>query len=401
MSKKNDIQPETGARVRIGEHVTIYPRGKRRVWTADFHYIDAQGRRKHGRRSLGTKNGRTAEVKARKIEDELARGEYTPKPEPQAPETIESANAKFIDAKRTDACARKTIVKYEGELKRFARFAEEHGVRTLSAITLSLIDAYKAHRKDVDQLDSYSLYNHLIILKTMLKWCRKRQMIAADPLADLTMREPRRRRHPAARFEQVNAVLAKAAGEQLALLATLAFCGLRIGEARALRPQDVDLDGGVLHVRGRGDWGPKTEGSQRDVPIHARLLVILAAKPKGKGGTFFNAPPSRQYPAGDHGLNPREVNEQFQALAKGCGFAVGRDGQGLTLHALRRFFKTFCLDAGVPKPMVDAWMGHRDQSDMDFFYYDPAKSKEWIGRVPFGSPDEQEASRVRTSKPAA
>jgi integrase len=35
-----------------------------------------------------------------------------------------------------------------------------------------------------------------------------------------------------------------------------------------------------------------------------------------------------------------------------------------TLHSLRRFFKTFCMDAGVPKPMVDAWLGHADQGDM-------------------------------------
>ena len=46
-------------------------------------------------------------------------------------------------------------------------------------------------------------------------------------------------------------------------------------------------------------------------------------------------------------------------------------------------FKTFCLDAGVPKPMVDFWMGYRNQTDMDFFYYDPVKSGEWMHEAPF------------------
>ena len=158
---------------------------------------------------------------------------------------------------------------------------------------------------------------------------------------------------------------------------------MRIGEVVALRLQDVDLNEGIIHIRRCSDWDPKTEGSERDVPIHARLLAFLKTKPKGKGGWFFNAPASRLFPEGDHSLNPRDINAQFQALAKTRGFAVGRDDHGLTLHALHRFFNSFCLDAGVPKPMVDAWMGHQDQSDMDAFYYNSQKSKEWMARVPF------------------
>lgn len=395
-------QSEANSRVRIGEHVTIYARGKRRVWTADFHFTDVDGRRKHGRRSLGTKVRRTAETEALKLEQQLAAGELKPRTEFAEPEPIDSAVEKFMSAKRTDGCARKTLIKYQSELRNFAKYAaERQAVLALPQITLQTVDAYKAHRKEVDKLESYTLHNHLIIIKTWLKWCRKRRLLGSDPLADLTLRAPRRRRHPAATLEQVNAIFARASGEQLALLATLAFTGLRIGEAAALRPQDVDLDGGMLHVRGRGEWDPKTEGSHRDVPIHVRLLAVLLVKSKGKGGTFFNAPASVPFPAGDHPVNPRDINEQFQALARACGFAVRRDDRGLTLHALRRFFKTFCMDAGVPKPMVDAWMGHRDQSDMDSFYYSSSKSKEWMCKVPFGGTNDEEVKRVRPTIPPA
>lgn len=293
-------------------------------------------------------------------------------------------------------------MKYEGELRNFAKFAADHrDVRTMPQLTLKLVDAYRAHRRDVDKRETYNVYNHTIILKTWLKWCRRRGLIAANPLADVEVAQPRRRRHPAATIEQANAVLARAPGEQLAVLTTLAFAGLRIGEARALRPEDVDLKQKILHVRGRDDWGPKSAGSERNVPIQRRLAAVLAAKPKGRGGRFFNAPPSRRFPDGDHPLNPREVNDEFQEVAKACGFAVGRKKQALTLHALRRFFKTFCLDARVPKSMADAWMGHRDQSDMDTFYYNSQKSAEWMDRVPFGEADAEEVKRVRPEPPAA
>jgi integrase len=72
--------------------------------------------------------------------------------------------------------------------------------------------------------------------------------------------------------------------------------------------------------------------------------------------------PGSAFPLGDHHLNYREVNVVFQEIARRCGIPVGRETErGPTFHSLRRFFKTFSLAAGVPKPMVDNWMGHRNQ----------------------------------------
>jgi integrase len=71
---------------------------------------------------------------------------------------------------------------------------------------------------------------------------------------------------------EVNALLHAAEGMMVPLLAVLVFCGLRTSEARALRWQDVDLPGRLLHVRQRADkWGtigePKSGTSRREVPL--------------------------------------------------------------------------------------------------------------------------------------
>jgi integrase len=181
----------------------------------------------------------------------------------------------------------------------------------------------------------------------------------------------------------------------LAVFAVLGFTGLRVGEVAALRPEDVDVESGLLHVRRRNDWGPKTASSERSVPLHRRLLALLRAMPKGKGGTFFNAPKTSRFPKGDRPIDLRDINEEFQSLAKQHGFVVGRKNVGLTAHSLRRTFKTTCFDAGVPKPLVDLWVGHEDQNEMDTFYYDPRKSKEWMQRVPFGEPNEQDLNALK------
>jgi len=46
--------------------------------------------------------------------------------------------------------------------------------------------------------------------------------------------------------------------------------------------------------------------------------------------------------------------------------------------------------------MVDFWLGHSDSSDMDFFYYDPVKSAEWISQLPFGEPTAADIVRMQT-----
>ena len=210
-------------RIPVGERVSIYQRGKHKFWTADFHFIDKNGQRKHGRQFLGTRVRRTAEIRAMELERQLANGGLRSKPEPTAPQLVKSVITRFIDSKRTDGRSRKTLVKYEGELKNFAKYAEEQrGVFQMDQLTLGVFDDYKSHRTNIEKRDDYTIYNHLIIHKTWLKWCRRRGLIATDPLMDVEISEPRRRRHPAATLAQVNAVLLRAVGTLLAVLATCA-----------------------------------------------------------------------------------------------------------------------------------------------------------------------------------
>ena len=58
--------------------------------------------------------------------------------------------------------------------------------------------------------------------------------------------------------------------ENRPIVATLAFAGLRVSEALALRWRDVDLKEGTLHVR-----GTKSAGSDAPVPIIDPLAVEL------------------------------------------------------------------------------------------------------------------------------
>ncbi len=57
---------------------------------------------------------------------------------------------------------------------------------------------------------------------------------------------------------------------------------------------------------------------------------------------------------------------------------------------LRHFFKTHCINQGVPREMVDRWQGHIDGSVSGRYYHvHDAASKVAMEGVPFGTDTEE------------
>jgi len=155
----------------------------------------------------------------------------------------------------------------------------------------------------------------------------------------------------------VNQVLQNSATIRLPVLATLALTEMRASECCHLKPQDVDLDAGWIHVFSRPGFETKTSQSWK-VPIHPRLRQILEQIPKGQREWFFTALPSPRYPAVGHHLNMKHVCEDFKKVLKQLGIPVGKKNGGFTLHSLRSSFKIICIHAGLRHEVVDAWQNH-------------------------------------------
>src|SRR5438105_2505798 len=106
-----DRMTDPANRIRVGDHVTIYPRGKKKTWCADFW---RDGR--HCRQSLKTANKKVALQKAMRLELDLAGGTFH-KPPPTV--TTRQAVADYLTFLRTEQRAPKTLVKYRGILDNF------------------------------------------------------------------------------------------------------------------------------------------------------------------------------------------------------------------------------------------------------------------------------------------
>jgi integrase len=272
--------------------------------------------------------------------------------------------------------------------QRDPRAAGTHALRA-DPVTTALFDRYRASRKKIHSVRT--VYHESVVVKQWVKWCKQRGLLANNPLEDCRFEKPAIDPKGGPNLEQVDAILAAATESRCPLFAMLAFTGMRVGEERNLLCADVDLDENWIQIVSREGAETKTRES-RKVPIHPRLKTMLAAIPKSTGKWFFTAEPSMKFPEGGHWISTKRINEDFEKTLRRLKIPAGRKEGGFTIHSLRHFFKTFCINAGIPKPVVDTWQGHHGDRSVSTQYYKLADedSQKFMLKVPFG-----------TGKPAA
>lgn len=138
-----------------------------------------------------------------------------------------------------------------------------------------------------------------------------------------------------------------------AIWATALYAGLRRGEIRALRWEDVNLAEGLIHVeRGWDDLeGPielKSRAGRRRVPIAGVLrdhLVAHKLRSDRSSGLVFGRDGSTPF-------NPGKLTERADEDWKATGLTR------LTLHACRHTFASYMIAAGVNAKALATYMGH-------------------------------------------
>jgi integrase len=122
----------------------------------------------------------------------------------------------------------------------------------------------------------------------------------------------------------------------------LAYSGLRLGEGREVRWRDVNFDLNTLLVTG-GEAGTKNR-EQRTVPLFAGVRRLLESILKERG----------EITKEDRIFGFKNIR---QALGSACRRAgLPRFGH----HALRHFFCSNAIEAGVDFKAIAGWLGHKD-----------------------------------------
>ena len=150
----------------------------------------------------------------------------------------------------------------------------------------------------------------------------------------------------------------KIKGRYSALILTLAYSGIRVGEAAALKWPQVDLEAGTIRIiatasehvgSGIVTTKPKSKAGIRTVPIPHHLVTALRAhKDKYSAtGWVFTSSEGQQ-------LNTRNFNRRSFKTAKD---ALSYD---LTIHDLRHTAISLWIRAGIDLVRIKTWAGHTD-----------------------------------------
>ncbi len=328
--------------------------------------------------TLGTKaEGWTrarAEEELQNVLADVRRGIWRPPVVSTAAEdepTFHEFASEWFEAIQNEGLARNTLLDYEWQLtKHLLPYFAQH---SLSEITIAEVDRYRQLKVREGAINATSINKSIQRLAQVLDVAVERELIDRNPARGKRRRLKQRKpvRTTLDRAEQIEALIAAAreldrearvdrrAIPRAALLSTLLFSGVRIGEALALRWADVDLAAGRMRIR-----DSKTDAGVRQIdllPVLREELSVL------KAITPYPAQPDFVFPTETGGQqNASNIRNRLLALSvERANERLGERGlnplpDGLTPHSMRRTFISLLLAIGEDVPYVMGQVGHAD-----------------------------------------
>ncbi len=348
-------------------------RGDRRTFALRF--------RAYGRRHFVTLGGaeegwtrQRAEAELRYVLADVERGVWAPElarpaEAPNTP-TFHEFASEWLESRRAELLPA-SIADYSWQLcNHLLPFFHQH---RLPQITVAEVDRYREFKVREGLLGAESINKTITRLGQILAVAEERDLITRNPVRVNTrnrkLKTKRRRPIFLDSAEQIVAMIdaatqldakpeARTAGRR-ALIATLVYAGLRIGEATALRWRDIDLANGRISV---GD--SKTEAGIRLVDVLPALRDELtshrhaAATAKPEDLVFPISSGSRRDKDNARERVIRPVVAAADELLAHRGHAPLPDG--VTAHKLRHTFASILYVRGEDPAYVMAQLGHTD-----------------------------------------
>lgn len=200
------------------------------------------------------------------------------------------------------------------------------------------------------------------ILKRVLDYAVDAGKLSSNPAIDVKVPRAKKRAHTYLTIDQVDK-LASEVGEHETLIRVLAFCGLRWGEASALRVKDIDLARRRISVHTTdSDVGGHIQDSTpkshkiRSVPFPETLLPYLRERTIGKKPTDRLFATERGTAINPSNFRDRVYNPAIERLKESGEFPQ------LRIHDLRHTCASLAVASGANVKAVQRMLGHASAS---------------------------------------
>lgn len=246
----------------------------------------------------------------------------------------------FLDAKRAERRATRTIENYRDLLTRASAWFREHGVFYVDEITPQLIRNYLSDLVE-RQYTAWTVHDYGRALRAWLRFLMAEELLATEPLRNVVIPTPGKEIGPAFTRDDVRKLLAAATTvRDKALVLFLIDSGVRASELCALTVPDVDLATGAVFVRSGKGAKPRT--TYIGVRTRRELIKYLLGRTTGP---LFTTDDGRPF-------TRNSLLKLCRRLGKRAGVAHCHP------HTFRRTFALWSLRSGMNIYILQSMMGH-------------------------------------------
>lgn len=228
---------------------------------------------------------------------------------------------------------------------------------TLHSITEERLVEYQAHRLKLGR-KPITINSEIATLSGVFKWAVKQGHIKTVPKPEQIPVRPVEAVIPTPK-EVVRII--RALPERLQpIVRFLAETGCRVGEATNLTWDCVDEIGGYVEIMAREGWTPKTQQSERRIPINDGLLTMIRGLDKNSLYVFAGATP--QEPIGS-------FKKAWATAVRNASLTRRGKQVHVPIKSLRKANATWQAERGVNESVLQGLLGHAKGSRVTKKYY--------------------------------
>lgn len=319
---------------------------RNKVW-----WIDYVQNGERIRRSLKVSDQKMAEKMRVEIEQNVERGVVG------LPQTFVDFFQIFEEFKRTvilkksESYARRLFQ----QLKPFLLFLQKNDLANLARVTVADVERHLDQR--LKKIAPKTWNDELRVIERFFRFAVEREYLSRNPAEKIQKHRTEKHSIEIYTSAELGLIFKYAHKNSVSFYRILLYTGLRDGEARHLRWQEVDFTPGREHIKVRSTQVHMTKNRRdRVVPLceeAVEILKELQARADPSNPFVF---PGRK--GGHRGHNRNTWVACLKRIEKETGVKIEKGYHLTGLHMFRHTFATNALACGVDMRTVQDWLGH-------------------------------------------
>lgn len=239
-------------------------------------------------------------------------------------------------------------------LKALQKFFGSYG---LMGISETEIVRYQSHRLQ-EGVKAVTVNDEVALLLRFLRWVQKQGHVEVVPTVERIPLQVIKVDVPS--IEEVVRIIEALPPRLQPVVRFLAETGCRVGEALNLTWECVDEVGGYVEIRSREGWTPKTQQSERRIPLNPDLLAMIRGLPKK--GSYVFASPEPDKPIG-------QFKRAFNTAVDKANIRRRGKRIHLTPKVLRKAHASWQAQKGTDESVLQELLGHAKGSRITRQHY--------------------------------